>query len=143
MAHNGVCHVLDMDRVEQHLRDQQGGRHFLGAGSRCRASGVLCPPLLRPPPPSEVVVPSALSPSKPLGLYARRRSSCACVGYSPRARKLTIASDKAAPPAQLALRRRSASTPLPAHRYRQPRRAATPQSGDRVAEAVRGCRAKV
>jgi len=28
IAHDGVCHVLDRDRVEQHLRDQQGGQYF-------------------------------------------------------------------------------------------------------------------
>lgn len=28
MAHDGVCHVLEIDRVEQHLRDQQGGQYF-------------------------------------------------------------------------------------------------------------------
>lgn len=28
MAHDGVCHSLDTDRVGQHLRDQQGGQYF-------------------------------------------------------------------------------------------------------------------
>jgi hypothetical protein len=28
MAHDGLCHVLDINRVGQHLRDQQGGRYF-------------------------------------------------------------------------------------------------------------------
>ena len=28
IAHDGVCHSLDIDRVRQHLRDQQGGRYF-------------------------------------------------------------------------------------------------------------------
>jgi len=28
MAHNGVCHALDIDRVEQHLRDHQGAQYF-------------------------------------------------------------------------------------------------------------------
>jgi hypothetical protein len=28
MAHDGVCHALAIDRVGQHLRDQQGGQYF-------------------------------------------------------------------------------------------------------------------
>ena len=32
MAHDGVCHMLNIDRVGQHLRDQQGAQYFWAQG---------------------------------------------------------------------------------------------------------------